>query len=79
MANFTIFDVNDNPILTAPTTNEARWDRELMKSNFIYLPFKTAEKIILPVGAYINYTYKIDKVREVTRKFSLMNPYEQRR
>lgn len=76
METFTIFDVNGNPILTAPTTNEARWDRELMKSNFIYLPFKTAEKIILPVGAYINYTYKIDKVREVTRKFSLMDSYE---
>ena len=75
MATFTIFDVSGNPILTTPT-NEARWDRELMKSNFIYLSFKTAEKVILPVGAYINYTYKIDKVREVTRKFSLIDSYE---
>lgn len=76
MATFTIFDVIGNPILTAPITNKARWDRELMKSNFIYLPFKTAEKIILPVGSYIVFTYKIDKVREVTRKFFLMESYE---
>lgn len=76
MATFTIFDVIGNPILTASITNEARWERELMKSNFIYLPFKTAEKIILPVGSYIVFTYKIDKVREVTRKFFLMNSYE---
>lgn len=76
MTTFTIFNVSGNPILTAPTTNEARWERELMKSNFIYLSFKTAEKIILPVGSYIIYTYKIDKVREVTRKFFLMDKYE---
>lgn len=76
MTNFTIFDVNDNPILTAPATKDAIWTRELMKSNFIYLPFKTAEKIILPVLSYIVFTYKIDKVREVTRKFYLMDAYE---
>jgi hypothetical protein len=76
MANFTIYDVNDNPILTAPATKDAIWTRELMKSNFIYLPFKTAEKIILPVLSYIVFTYKIDKVREVTRKFYLMDAYE---
>lgn len=76
METFTIFDISDNPILTVPATKEARWDRELMKSNFIYLPFKTAEKIILPVGSYIVFTYKIDKVREVTRKFFLMDKYE---
>ena len=76
MANFTIFDINDNPILTAPATKDAIWTRELMKSNFIYLSFKTAEKIILPVLSYIVFTYKIDKVREVTRKFYLMDAYE---
>lgn len=76
MANFTIYDVNDNPILTAPATKYAIWTRELMKSNFISLPFKIAEKIILPVLSYIVFTYKIDKVREVTRKFFLMDSYE---
>lgn len=76
MENITIFDVKGNPILTVPITNEARWDRELMKSNFIYLPFKTAEKIILPFGSYIIFTYKIDKIRQVTRKFYLMDKYE---
>lgn len=75
MATFTIFDISGNPILTTPT-NEARWERELMKSNFIYLSFNTAEKIILPAYSYIVFTYHIDTVREVTRKFSLMDPYE---
>lgn len=76
MVNIIIFDVNDNPILTAPVTKDATWNRELMKSNFISLSFRLAEKIILPVSSYIVYTYKIDKVREVTSKFYLMNVYE---
>lgn len=76
MATFTIFDVSDNPILTVPITKETRWNRELMKSNFISLSFRLAEKVILPVCSYIIYTYKIDKVREVTRKFFLMESYE---
>ena len=76
MANITIFDVNGNPILTPSVTKDAIWTRELMKSNFISLSFRLAEKIILPVGSFIVFTYKIDKVREVTRKFSLMDAYE---
>lgn len=48
----------------------------MSKSDYISLSFSAAEKIILPAGAYINYTYKIDKVREVTRKFLLLESYE---
>lgn len=48
----------------------------MSKSDFISLSFKLCDKIILPVGAYIEYTYKIDKVRSVTRRFSLLEPYE---
>ena len=48
----------------------------MSKSDYISLSFSAAEKVILPVGAYINYTYKIDKVREVTRKFLLLESYE---
>ena len=48
----------------------------MSKSDYITLSFSAAEKVILPVGAYINYTYKIDKVREVTRKFLLLESYE---
>ena len=76
MANITIFDVNGNPILTPSVTKDAIWTRELMKSIFLCLSFRLAEKIILPVGSFIVFTYKIDKVREVTRKFSLMDAYE---
>lgn len=76
MENITIFDVKDNPILTPSVTKDAIWTRELMKSNFISLSFSLAEKIILPPLSYIVFTYKIDKVREVTRKFYLMDAYE---
>ena len=48
----------------------------MSKSDFISLSFRLCDKIILPVGAYIEYTYKIDKVRSVTRRFSLLEPYE---
>lgn len=76
MENITIFDVKGNPILTPSVTKDAIWTRELMKSNFISLSFMLAEKIILPPLSYIVFTYKIDKVREVTRKFHLMDAYE---
>lgn len=42
MANITIFDVSDNPILTTSITKDAIWTRELMKSNFISLSFRLA-------------------------------------
>nr|DAH54015.1 MAG TPA: hypothetical protein [Caudoviricetes sp.] len=71
-----IYDVSGKVIMQAEITSEAKWNRELMKSNYIFLSWKSAEKVILPAGAYIVHTYKIDKVREVTRHFLLLEPYE---
>lgn len=71
-----IYDVSGKVIIQAEITSAAKWERELMKSNHISLSWNSAEKVILPVGAYIEHTYKIDKVREVTRKFLLLEAYE---
>lgn len=71
-----IYDIEDKLLLQAETTSAAKREQEMSKSDYISLSFSTAEKVILPVGAYINYTYKIDKVREVTRKFLLLEAYE---
>lgn len=71
-----IYDINDKLLMQAEVTSAAKREQELSKSDYISLSFSAAEKVILPVGAYINYTYKIDKVREVTRRFSLLESYE---
>ena len=71
-----IYDIEDKLLLQAEITSAARREQEMSKSDYISLSFSAAEKVILPVGAYINYTYKIDKVREVTRKFLLLEAYE---
>lgn len=71
-----IYDINDNVLMQAEVTSAAKREQEMSKSDYISLSFSDAEKVILPVGAYINYTYKIDKVREVTRKFLLLESYE---
>lgn len=71
-----IFDINDKLLMQAEVTSAAKREQEMSKSDYISLSFSAAEKVILPVGAYINYTYKIDKVREVTRKFLLLESYE---
>ena len=71
-----IYDINDKLLMQAEVTSAAKREQEMSKSDYISLSFSAAEKVILPVGAYINYTYKIDKVREVTRKFSLLESYE---
>nr|DAI87496.1 MAG TPA: tail protein [Caudoviricetes sp.] len=71
-----IYDINDNVLMQAEVTSAAKREQEMSKSDYISLSFSAAEKIILPAGAYINYTYKIDKVREVTRKFLLLESYE---
>lgn len=71
-----IYDINDNVLMQAEVTSAAKREQEMSKSDYISLSFLAAEKIILPAGAYINYTYKIDKVREVTRKFLLLESYE---
>lgn len=71
-----IYDINDNVLIQAELTSAAVREEELSKSDYIQLSFSTAEKLILPVGAYIEHTYKIDKVREVTQKFLLLEAYE---
>ena len=71
-----IYDINNNVLMQAEVTSAAKREQEMSKSDYISLSFSAAEKVILPVGAYINYTYKIDKVREVTRKFLLLESYE---
>ena len=71
-----IYDINDKLLMRAEVTSAAKREQEMSKSDYISLSFSAAEKVILPVGAYINYTYKIDKVREVTRKFLLLESYE---
>lgn len=71
-----IYDINDKLLMQAEVTSAAKREHEMSKSDYITLSFSAAEKVILPVGAYINYTYKIDKVREVTRKFLLLESYE---
>ena len=71
-----IYDISDNVLMQAEVTSAAKREQELSKSDYISLSFSAAEKVILPVGAYINHTYKIDKVREVTRKFLLLESYE---
>lgn len=71
-----IYDINDKLLMQTEVTSAAKREQEMSKSDYISLSFSAAEKVILPVGAYINYTYKIDKVREVTRKFLLLESYE---
>lgn len=71
-----IYDINDKLLMQAEVTSAAKREQEISKSDYISLSFSAAEKVILPFGAYINYTYKIDKVREVTRKFLLLESYE---
>lgn len=71
-----IFDINDKLLMQAEVTSAAKREQEMSKSDYISLSFSAAEKVILPAGAYIYHTYKIDKVREVTRKFLLLESYE---
>ena len=72
----TIFDVNGNALMQVPITKGAIWERDMSTCNYISLPFNAANKVVLPVGAYIEHTYYIDNVRKVTRKFLLLEPYE---
>ena len=71
-----IYDINDKLLMQAEVTSAAKREQEMSKSDYISLSFSAAEKVILPAGAYINYTYKIDTVIEVTRKFLLLESYE---
>lgn len=71
-----IYDIKGKVLMRAEITSSAVREEELSKSDYISLSWDSAEKIILPVGAYIEHTYKIDKVREVTRQFLLLEAYE---
>lgn len=71
-----IYDVNGKVLMQAEITSSAIRVEELSKSDYISLSWNSAEKVILPAGAYIVHKYKIDKVREVTRQFRLLEPYE---
>lgn len=71
-----IYDIDDKLLMQAEVTSAAKREQEMSKSDYISLSFSAAEKVILPAGAYIYHTYKIDKVREVTRKFLLLESYE---
>lgn len=71
-----IYDVNGKVLMQAEITSSAIREEELSKSDYISLSWNSAEKVILPAGAYIVHTYKIDKVREVTRQFLLLESYE---
>lgn len=71
-----IYDVNGKVLMQAEITSSAIREEELSKSDYISLSWNSAEKVILPAEAYIVHTYKIDKVREVTRQFLLLESYE---
>lgn len=71
-----IYNINGDIIINVPVTKDAVRVEEMSKSDYISLPFNAPLKVVLPVGAYINYTYYIDSVRAVTRQFLLLEPYE---
>lgn len=71
-----IYNIDGSVLMQVPVTKEAKREEELSKSDYISLSFNTAVKVVLPVGAYIEYTYYIDDVRTVTRQFLLLEPYE---
>lgn len=71
-----IYNIEGSVLMQVPVTKEAKREEELSKSDYISLSFNAAVKVVLPVGAYIEYTYHIDDVRTVTRQFLLLEPYE---
>lgn len=71
-----IYNIDGSVLMQVPVTKEAKREEELSKSDYISLSFNAAVKVVLPVGAYIEYTYFIDDVRTVTRLFLLLEPYE---
>lgn len=71
-----IYNIDGSVLMQVPVTKEAKREEELSKSDYISLSFNATVKVVLPVGAYIEYTYRIDDVRTVTRQFLLLEPYE---
>ena len=52
-----IYDIEDKLLLQAEITSAAKREQEMSKSDYISLSFSTAEKVILPVGAYRRMKY----------------------
>lgn len=71
-----IHNIDGSVLLQADITSPAKREEEISKSDYISLSWTMDEKVVLPVGAYINHDYKIDKVRTVTRQFLLLEAYE---
>lgn len=70
-----IYNPNGDILMQAIVAKDAKREEELSKSDYISLSFNAVEKITLPMGAYIEHTYYIDKTRSVTQKFMLLEPY----
>lgn len=62
-----IYDINGNVIRTEGINIGARHEEELMKSDFIMLPFNDVSYQIFPVGTYIEYN---------NIQWTLFEPYE---
>lgn len=70
-----IYNLDGSIAMQAFVTKEAKREEELSKSDYISLSFNATAKVVLPMGAYIEHTYYIDKTRSVTQKFMLLEPY----
>lgn len=70
-----IYNPDGSISMQAFVTKEAKREEELSKSDYISLSFNTTVKVVLPMGAYIEHTYYIDRTRSVTQKFMLLEPY----
>lgn len=70
-----IYNLDGSIAMQAFVTKEAKREEELSKSDYISLSFNATDKVVLPMGAYIEHTYYIDKTRSVTQKFMLLQPY----
>ena len=57
-----IYDIDDKLLIQAEVTSAAKREQEMSKSDYISLSFSAAKNVILPAGAYIYHTYKIDKI-----------------
>lgn len=70
-----IYNLDGSIAMQAFVTKEAKREEELSKSDYISLSFNATVKVVLPMGAYIEHTYYIDTMRNVTQKFMLLEPY----
>jgi hypothetical protein len=71
-----IYNVDGGLLMQAELTSSAKREEELSKSDYISLSWNADTKVVLPAGAYIQHTYKIDTIRSVTRNFLLLESYE---